>query len=289
MEPETSVILGRSTTATLGARGMTVEAMAPSRTSRTESTAVFIGRASFQMIPAVYAAQAREDRAEAAAPVVATPAPAVILVEERLTPGPVPQDLMTQAETPTGHESSDGIPAGAVMRLFSAADVTEPIQARPRVARPRRRLINARTVRTVLLALTAGATITLSAEAVMRRPAAITSRRAQVPSAPPPVDVAVPPIAAPAPAPLAATVVASTVNDPRPEPVADAVPAPAPARATPKRGRARSAPATRRPSAIAGPAGVKTSATWVDPFAAEETSAPAPKRAATAWVDPFVN
>lgn len=266
---------------------MAIGAMAPSRTSRTESTAVFVGRASFQMIPAMHAARASAARAEA--PVAVTPGPAVVLLGgATLTPAPVVQAPAARPEAPARLSTSNGIPAGAV-RLFSAADVTEPIPARPRAIRSRRRLINVRTVRTVLLALCAGATITLSAEAVMRRPAKIESLRTLATAgrtSVAPATVA-PEVAAAVPAARAATVVASTANSPRPESMlAASETRPPSARVAQKRSR------HRRSSASATPTTVKTFATWVDPFAAPEATASvaaAPKKAAAAWVDPFVN
>lgn len=294
MDAEPSVILRRSTTATSSApRGMTaVEALVPSRTSRTEGTVVFIGRASFQMVPAVYATRDAADAVQAETPVLVTPAPTVVLVGGGITPGPIVQEPVPQAEAAAPSKTADAVPAGAVMRLFSAADVTEPIQARPRAARSRRRLINGRTVRSVLLALVTGATITLSAEAVMRRPPATATLPTLAPVAPPPAAAA--PVAAPTPS--VATVVASTVNAPRPEPTLSATEsasAPVPARATHKRSRVRPVPVTRRLAAVTATTGAKTLATWVDPFAPPEanpTVVPAPNRAAgAAWVDPFAN
>src|SRR6185503_6476512 len=135
MDSETTVILQRPTRATSEAHNRTA-VTTPSRTSRTETTAVFVGRASFQMVPALHAG--RQTRAEAPVEpkpepkvMVATPPPAVIVLEEA---------LMQPAATP-----SQAVPAlrqaptsGTVLRLFSPAEVTEPIQTRVRSARARR-------------------------------------------------------------------------------------------------------------------------------------------------------
>jgi hypothetical protein len=295
MDSEASVILRRPATATkVAARTVTaVEAMVPSRTSRTESTAVFVGRASFRMIPVVHAARGPQAQVEVEAPArapVEVEAPARALPA---TPGPT---VITLDDAHAGTKASDGSPGGMVMRLFSEADVTEPIQARPRAVEARRRLVTGRTVRTVLLALFAGATITLSAEAVMRRPATITTVRTPRPSPlPRPAAAAVAlPVAVPAPVPAVATVVASTATAPPQEPAPstlDPSPARVPSFARALRKRARAS--TTRPSAIATPPVAKTFATWVDPFAAPEATAGATavtkRDVATAWVDPFAN
>jgi hypothetical protein len=319
MDSETSVILRRPTTATKVAprSGTAVEVMAPSRSSRTEGTAVFIGRASFHMVPAGHAArgseapdeaaaseaadQAATDEAAASAPALpATPRRGGIELEDAMTPLPMQMQMAVPTMRADAHarlKTSGGIPAGAVMTLFSTGDVTEPIQAgRPRAVRLRRPLVTGRTVRTILLALCAGATITLSAEAVMRRPARIATVRTLAAGTPPQVAVA-PPVAAPAPLPVAATVVASTATAPPPETAPAAIDpvsarAPAPARGLHKRSRLRPAPTIPRPSAIATAGTAKTFATWVDPFVASEATGAtaATKRSGpAAWVDPFAN
>jgi hypothetical protein len=287
MDSEATVILRRPAASPSGPHGMTA-VTAPSRTSRSESTAVFIGRASFQMIPALHAGR----QIRAAVPVeptgmVVTPPLATIVVEDAMTPPPVVDaqgaPMLLQAA-----------PSGMVLRLFSPSEVTEPIQVHARSARARGP-ITARALRTVVVALIAGATITLSAEAVMRWPATVEAPKVAAPSARPQlggapvVPMAPTEVVLAAPPPIVPTVVASTAPVAPAEPAAPAVRRPSPQRG---RQRLRATPSHAGLSlAIEETAhGTRTTATaaWVDPFAPLAEPA-ASKTSATAWVDPFAN
>lgn len=306
----------------------------PSQTTRTESTAVFVGRSSFQMVPAVIAARQSSSGVPAAPLSAGRTTTQPIIVEDRvearaearveiraegrlqdrraegpetwapesadhviLTPPPVVQGF-------PGRTSGAPSSSSAVPRLFSTAEVTEPIQATPLGGRTRRAGVSRRTVRTIVVALLAGATLTLSAEAVMRRPASTNTvaQKAKAPVSAPRAPMAAVAVSAhqSGPAPATLTVVASTVTPPQAEPAeASLLRSALPAR---KRQRLRSGPSARGRAAIAKAPAATTAAAWVDPFA-EPASAPRAVKAkahtklrpattrtgVTTWVDPFVD
>lgn len=296
-------------------RGGVTTTMKLSRTSRTESTAVFVGRASFQMIPARQkhgptddagtdgaevrwaegpdAEEARQEvaaalRAEAQALRAESELRVAAATAARGTPAPAPTVIVSgdaiQVEEVAPAEVSPR--RGVVLQARALVDVTEPIDARARsraVPRGRRGGVSPRTI---VLALVAGASITLSAEAVMRRPrptapavAAAPAPRESVRSAPPHTLTASPP-----PAPAAPTVVASTATAPDHGTALELAP---PAEARRKRPRARPAGAT----ASAPKVDRQGSTAWIDPFAEPAPARVTKTRKAShaAWVDPFVD
>jgi hypothetical protein len=286
-----------------------------SRTSRTESTAVFVGRASFQMIPAhttvlgdestgaevqrphrtaadearreiveALRAEARALRAESEARVAAAAAAVTTLTA---TPAPGPtlftrDDVIEVDEVPSVEAAPER--RGVVLQLLPQVDVTEPINARARASGRTRRGMSGRTI---VLALIAGASITLSAQAVIRRPDAVrtvatsSSAPATEPAAAPTAantDVT-PPVAVAAP-PFVPTVVASTATAAQTE-----EPAPAPALPSRKRVRARAVATAHPAHAKVAKVAAKSKSAWVDPFAGPTAAKPS----ATTWIDPFAN
>jgi hypothetical protein len=301
----------------------------PSRTSRTESTAVFVGRASFQMIPArqkdgrgqdevtlgaelrraevsaveeaqqevveALRAEARALRAESELRVAAATAAASAA---RRTPTPGPTVIVASESIQVEEIAASEVPAqrrGIVLQVLPQVDVTEPIDARVRARAAPRARRGGVSPRTIVLALVAGASITLSAQAVMRRPSttgpSVSAVIAPQPVPAAPVQAAV---AGAPPAPAAPTVVASTATAAAPQVAVE------PARpAVGPRSRVRPRPAVATVHAAGSPKLRRLDgAAWVDPFAdpaaakttkATTTKATKTKATETAWVDPFVD
>lgn len=298
MESEAPVILSRP--------GLTN----PSRTTRTESTAVFVGRASFQMVPAgrprpdVGADEARHEvvaalraeaqvlRSESEAREAA--AAAATVASGQVTPLVV--GVSTGEQTPVIEERAGrNEPAsdrrGVVLQLLPTVEVTEPIDARARTrsGSTGRAHRSGMSVRTVVVALLAGASLTLTAQAVVRRPAAETKMKdaaglavapaaverkvgALAPVAPAPEMAAPVAVVAEAPVAFVPTVVASTLTAPAANDEADGDVAAAPR----KRLHARAA-STSRPKAAASARAQRSTtdatsalpasgSTWIDPF-----------------------
>lgn len=318
MESEASVILSRPG---LGS------ATNPSRTTRTESTAVFVGRASFHMVPAgrlleeparesaesrgpadsgaeearheivaALRAEARALRAESEARVAA--ATAATAAAGQVTPLVI--GMATGEQTPLiegrmARPEPGSDRRGVVLQLLPSVEVTEPIDARARTrggSANRAHRSAGMSVRTIVVALLAGASLTLTAQAVVRRPgggtklkgasdatAAPVAVEKQVPAAAPaPVAPAAEPapalaVVVEAPAAFVPTVVASTLTMPASNDEADAEPM-----ATPRKRLNARAPSPSRPKGAA-PARAQRSATGAAPMRAAS---------ATTWIDPFV-